>query len=694
MQTEEEEGSTQDGKMPGRKKQDSSVHIQNYRIISTLGRGSIGVTYKAQAEGSSVPVIVKTLKSISLHDSDGNEQVDFTADTWPVASLSHPNLVHILDVGFHDADIPFIVFEYIEGQSLDVIIRKKEALDPIRTLKYCRQVADALDYAHSFSITHGNLKPGNILITEADNAIVIDLGIAELSNESLTPVGTVFGTNSYLSPEQLHAQPLDRFSDIFSFGLIVFEVLTGMHAFPGTTFNSIVSSVMNKPPITFAEMGSSLPPELEPVLLKALAKEKSDRYSSCYEFIDAVEAILKPTQSFAPEVTRSESSDVDSGDTLMGNDLEAVIEEAGQISSSIEADLLFERASRPRTASGTLTNIARMVAADSLIDKPSRSSSDTLTDDPLLDASAYKVRNSQPTSFATPKSIQEEIELPPIKSFSDEPPEAAAPFDNATLFGAGSLTAALEQQTVLPDEEPELSSPPAVRVTDARAPGGSTVIKVLVLAIMAVAATIGVVITGQNGPEQIAAVPVVKKPVARKTIAPADEDQQALAKAPVENAAEEGVQIDFSSIPVADIPAFNDGQIAFLIRASKVPMDMRRIAITEAGQRELEGMIPIFAELLLDPNTGEELKLTVLDQFSRPFYLQYEEVIDAMIQSLDSPYFLVRGFSARLLSGVNLPFIRKALESRYEIESNEKIKLVMQKAIETLKVAPPYSPGV
>ncbi len=265
-------------------------HIGKYEIIATLGRGSMGVVYKAKDPEIGRTVAIKTLRSVLFSDDEiGDKAMQrFRREAALAGALQHPNIVTIFESGKTDSGYPYIVMEIVHGKSLDIYIRKYKKLSVPSALHYLAQAASAVDYAHSHGILHRDLKPTNLIVDKKHKLYLLDFGVAEINDNSLTPADTVVGTPSYMSPEQIRGEDLDSKTDIFSFAIVAYEMLTGHKPFPGKDFSSIISTILNKEPLTFSEISSPLPLDLEKELLRALSKEPKKRPNSALEFVDSL----------------------------------------------------------------------------------------------------------------------------------------------------------------------------------------------------------------------------------------------------------------------------------------------------------------------------------------------------------------------------------------------------------------------
>lgn len=279
----------------------SSGNIQTigkYRIVGTLGRGSMGIVYKGQDPGIGRFVAIKTLRKIfSTQFHDLNAAIErFKAEARSAGNLRHPNIITIFDVNI-EGDMPYIVMDYVEGEGLDQLIARHVRLDPEVALGYLADAAEGLDYAHLMNVIHRDVKPSNILVDRLGRVVLLDFGIASI-NETFSEgdknagKGPIMGTPGYMSPEQILNQSLDHRSDLFSFAVVAFECLTGKRPFPGDNFTAVVSSILNSKPLSLTSLAPELPLALEEAFEKALARQREDRFKSAGEMIASFRAAL------------------------------------------------------------------------------------------------------------------------------------------------------------------------------------------------------------------------------------------------------------------------------------------------------------------------------------------------------------------------------------------------------------------
>src|SRR6266540_117483 len=272
--------------------------ISHYRIVSKIGAGGMGVVYLAQDTKLDRKVALKILPADLASNRDRMDR--FVREAKSAAALSHPNIAQIFEIGEHDGT-HFIAMEFIDG----VTVREKihrERTELRKLLRYLQHVAEGLAKAHAAGIVHRDLKPDNIMITRDGHAKILDFGLAKLierqpvpdadSSELATAVmphhsipGTVMGTVGYMSPEQAQGKTkeIDQRSDIFSFGCILFEAVTGKKPFEGDSIIKSLHKVVYEPAPPIADFNPSAPAELQRIVRRCLAKDPDERYQSIKE---------------------------------------------------------------------------------------------------------------------------------------------------------------------------------------------------------------------------------------------------------------------------------------------------------------------------------------------------------------------------------------------------------------------------
>lgn len=261
-----------------------------YKILELIGEGGMALVYKAECTLLQRIVAVKVLRSQYSSDKEFVER--FRREAQAAASLSHPNMVNIYDVGQED-DIHYIVMEYISGETLKDLIKREAPLSVNRTLRIALQIAEALRHAHERNIIHRDIKPHNILLTPEGRVKVTDFGIARaISAGGFTQTGVVMGSVQYFSPEQAKGVSVGPQSDLYSLGCVIYEMLTGEVPFEGESPISIALKHLQEAPPPIGRLRPDLPPAVVNILNRALAKDLSHRYPSARAMIKDVQAVL------------------------------------------------------------------------------------------------------------------------------------------------------------------------------------------------------------------------------------------------------------------------------------------------------------------------------------------------------------------------------------------------------------------
>lgn len=290
-----------------------------YEILGELGRGAMGVVYKARDPHIDRVVAVKTI-ALRGQEADAEKEfrLRFQNEAQAAGRLHHPGIVAVFDVG-EDAEThdPYIVLEYVAGEALNRRLAREKKLPLEQALQLTVELAEALDYAHAQGVTHRDIKPGNILITQGGRPKIADFGIAKLNLAHLTIPGKLLGTPAYMAPEQLSGTAADGRSDLFSLGVILYAMVTGHSPFQGDSATTVCFKVANREPVPASALDLSLPRELDAVIARAMAKDPKRRYQRGSEFAAAiaeVQALAVPGPG-----TRSGTRGITSSRTLSGN---------------------------------------------------------------------------------------------------------------------------------------------------------------------------------------------------------------------------------------------------------------------------------------------------------------------------------------------------------------------------------------
>ena len=267
----------------------AGVRLGSYEIVSALGAGGMGEVYRARDPRLKRDIAIKVLPDTTAADPERCARLEREAQS--IAALNHPNIVTIHSVEEADG-VLFLTMEYVDGKSLSELI-VKGGLPLAQILKLAIPLADAISAAHQKGITHRDLKPANVMVTPDGRAKVLDFGLAKLMEATpveigvtglptaaLTGEGRIVGTVAYMSPEQAEGRPIDHRSDIFSLGVMLYEMATGERPFKGDTSVSVISSIVKDTPRSVTEINPALPRDVGRIVRRALAKDPEYRYQN------------------------------------------------------------------------------------------------------------------------------------------------------------------------------------------------------------------------------------------------------------------------------------------------------------------------------------------------------------------------------------------------------------------------------
>ncbi len=273
--------------------------IGKYEILNTLGSGAMGVVYRARDPVIDRIVAIKVLSPSLVENARQRER--FYQEARTAGKLRHPNIVVIYDCG-EDQGVPYIVMEYLEGDDLRDLIGGEVGWPLERKLDFIGQICRGLSHAHQKNVVHRDMKPGNMRVLPDGSAKIMDFGIARLSDSTQTQTGAILGTVAYMAPEQCQSAPVTAATDIWSVGVVLFELLTGHRPFEADNNIAVIHKIVTDEPTPLSHYFPSCPPELEHIVSRALAKEPSTRYQRVDELLTDIEKLLLRIRLSGPVV--------------------------------------------------------------------------------------------------------------------------------------------------------------------------------------------------------------------------------------------------------------------------------------------------------------------------------------------------------------------------------------------------------
>jgi serine/threonine protein kinase len=316
--------------------------IGRYQIIGELGRGAMGIVYRAQDPAIGRTIAIKSIRLNELTEDAERERLRerLFREAQSAGMLSHPGIVTIYDIA-EENGMAYIFMEFVNGSPLEKMLLAAQTPDKETLLSIFRQTAAALDYAHKKGIVHRDIKPANIMIHEDGTAKITDFGVAKIVSQQMTVAGTMMGTPSYMSPEQIQGGAITGRTDQFSLAVVAYEVLTGEKPFTAEYLPTLLYRIVREEPIPPQRLNTTLGPAVEPVLRKALAKNSADRYETCVEFISALAVACSSTPGWIP-LPRGASQNMPTG----GSD-EELAETVADVSLARTAGAALEAAAGP-----------------------------------------------------------------------------------------------------------------------------------------------------------------------------------------------------------------------------------------------------------------------------------------------------------------------------------------------------------
>src|SRR5947199_581544 len=258
-----------------------------YEIVREIGHGAMGVVYEALDPTIGRKIALKAIRFDGIGTTADEAARRFKNEARAAGGLNHPNIVTVYDAG-EDSGVLYLAMEFIEGSTLEALLRTQRTVATAQTTDIVRQICAGLDFAHAKGIVHRDIKPGNIMLAAHGVVKITDFGIAR-GGEAMTITGQVVGTPNYMSPEQVLGKTLDGRSDLFSVGVMLYEMITGERPFEGQSITTIMYKIVHETPIPPRKLDSTIHPGLSAVIEKSLAKAAEDRFPNGAELARAVQ---------------------------------------------------------------------------------------------------------------------------------------------------------------------------------------------------------------------------------------------------------------------------------------------------------------------------------------------------------------------------------------------------------------------
>jgi serine/threonine protein kinase len=280
--------------------------LGRYQVKGVLGKGAMGLVYDGLDPTLDRRVAIKTIRTTTLDEATAKHYaMRFEREVRAVARLNHPNIVQVYDFGT-EGDLAYIVMQYIEGKELKDHFDAQERLDLRMILRLMTELLNALEFAHEAGVIHRDIKPANVMLDAGGHVKLTDFGVARITDADgeqaeATRAGAMIGTPSYMSPEQIQGQAIDRRTDIFSAGVLFYQLLTGQKPFEGTQW-VLAKKIVQDDPVRPSAL-APVPPEIDRVVARALAKAPEHRYQGARAFADALQRIAQGKPPEDPDET-------------------------------------------------------------------------------------------------------------------------------------------------------------------------------------------------------------------------------------------------------------------------------------------------------------------------------------------------------------------------------------------------------
>jgi serine/threonine-protein kinase len=331
------------------------TNIGRYRIVSELGRGAMGIVYKARDAQLDRFVAIKTIRVSTEGDEAAEYLARFRQEAKALGALNHPGIITVFDAGSED-DFAYMAMELLDGVELRDLMAQARLPIPL-ILDLAAQIAEALAFAHERGVVHRDIKPANIMVVEGNRAKIMDFGIARVRiSDVKTQTGVLLGSPKYMSPEQVLGRPVDRRSDIFSLGVVLYEMLAGAVPFSGADLTQLMFQVVNGAPPPPSRVNPAVPDVLDYIVAKALEKNPDKRYADAGEMAaDLRSCRAEATAPMEMDVS-VEATVPDSGGTIAGGATLAPASLGLPLSRHLDSTRALSRLEAPASSDRLLTS--------------------------------------------------------------------------------------------------------------------------------------------------------------------------------------------------------------------------------------------------------------------------------------------------------------------------------------------------
>jgi eukaryotic-like serine/threonine-protein kinase len=411
--------------------------LGKYEIKRTLGRGAMGIVYEGWDPIIARRVAIKTVKLPENADDPETEEAlaRFRREAQAAGRLTHPNIVGVFDYG-ETNDLAYIVMEFVDGPPLKSLLDKEERFALTDALRVMEDLLAGLQFSHERGVVHRDIKPANVMLTSAGQVKIADFGIARIESSSMTQAGTLLGTPAYMSPEQFMGQVVDARTDIYSSGVLLYQLLTGERPFEGG-LSAIMHKALNTEPPVPSQLSVTAPPALDAVVRRAMAKRPEDRFASANAFAEAVRTALANPVSVAEPESEDEATMVPAPAPATAPPAREARPAATAVPASAVVARSAARSSAPMVLIAALVLLVVIGGGGAwfLLRSPSIEKTAEVTPPPVTPAAPAVIASATPSPASqspsaapvrpTPPAASQPVQPPPIAANPAQPPPAS-----------------------------------------------------------------------------------------------------------------------------------------------------------------------------------------------------------------------------------------------------------------------------